>query len=67
MTTPASRMPMIAPAIKLIFSIYQHDPEAVQAILSRYRLAQDLAAAVEAEVGQPIELIMEIAFAACGH
>ncbi|MGD9949893.1 MAG: DVU_1551 family NTP transferase [Desulfobulbus sp.] len=48
-------------------ALYNHDPEAVQAILSRYRLAQNLAAAVEAEVGQPLELIMEMAFAACSH
>ncbi|MGE4560295.1 MAG: DVU_1551 family NTP transferase [Desulfobulbus sp.] len=48
-------------------ALYNHDPEAVQAILGRYRLAQNLAAAVEAEVGQPLELIMEMAFAACSH
>lgn len=48
-------------------ALYRHDPEAVQAILGRYRLAQNLAAAVEAEVGQPLELIMEMAFAACSH
>jgi hypothetical protein len=48
-------------------ALYHHDPEAVQAILGRYRLAQNLAAAVEAEVGQPLELIMEMAFAACSH
>ncbi len=48
-------------------ALYKHDPEAVQAILGRYRLAQNLAAAVEAEVGQPLELIIEIAFTACGH
>ena len=48
-------------------ALYKHDPEAVQAILGRYRLAQNLAAAVEAEVGQPLELIMEMAFAACSH
>lgn len=45
--------------------IFKDDPEAVQAILDRYRLAKDLAAAVEAEVGQPLEMIMEMAFAAC--
>ncbi len=45
--------------------IFKDDPEAVQAILDRYRLAKNLAAAVEAEVGQPLEMIMEMAFAAC--
>ncbi|MDD2467804.1 MAG: NTP transferase domain-containing protein [Desulfobulbus sp.] len=48
-------------------ALYNHDPEAVQAILGRYRLAQDLATAVESEVGQPLELIMEMAFVACSH
>lgn len=45
--------------------IFKDDPEAVQSILDRYRLARDLAAAVEDEVGQPLEMIMEMAFAAC--
>ena len=45
--------------------IFKDDPDAVQAILDRYRLAKDLAAAVEAEVGQPLEMIMEMAFATC--
>lgn len=48
-------------------ALYKHDPKAVQAILGRYRLAQNLAAAVEAEVGQPLELLMEMTSVACSH
>jgi CTP:molybdopterin cytidylyltransferase MocA len=48
-------------------ALYAHDPEAVQAILKRHRLAQHLAAAVEAEVAQPLELIIEMALAACSR
>jgi CTP:molybdopterin cytidylyltransferase MocA len=62
-----SRMIGVSQRFEEKLALYRHDPEAVQAILGRYRLAQDLAAAVEAEVGQPLELIMEMAFATCTH
>jgi rubredoxin len=48
-------------------ALYHHDPEAMRAIRSRQQLAQGLVAAVEAEVGQPLELIIEMAFAACSR
>jgi CTP:molybdopterin cytidylyltransferase MocA len=62
-----SRMIRVSERFEEKLALYNHDPEAVQAILGRYRLAQDLAAAVETEVGQPIELLMEMTFAACHH
>ena len=62
-----SRMVRVNERFEEKLTLFKDDPEAVEAILRRYRLAQDLAAAVEAEVGQPLELIMEMAFATCSH
>jgi len=62
-----SRMVRVNERFEEKLALYKHDPEAVEAILGRYRLAQNLAAAVEAEVGQPLELIMEMASASCSH
>jgi hypothetical protein len=46
-------------------TLYQNDPEAVRAIRGRHDQALRLAAAVEAEAGQSLEVITEMAFAGC--
>jgi putative nucleotidyltransferase with HDIG domain len=46
-------------------TLYQNDPEAVRAIRGRYDQALRVAAAVETEAGQPLEVITEMAVAGC--
>jgi len=47
-------------------ALYAADPEAVRAIRGRYELARQLAGAVEAEMGQPLTLLTEMAGCSCG-
>jgi len=62
-----SRIVDISTRFEEKLTIYQDDPAAVRAIRSRYDQALRVAAAVEAEAGQTLEVITEMAFAACSR
>jgi CTP:molybdopterin cytidylyltransferase MocA len=58
-----SRLVPIEERFEEKLSLYRNDPEAVQAIRSRYQVALQLAAAVEAAMGLPLTLLTEMAWA----
>jgi hypothetical protein len=60
-----SRIVGISERFEEKLTLYQNDPEAVRAIRGRYDQALRLAAAVEAEAGQSLEVITEMAVAGC--
>lgn len=62
-----SRIVDISTRFEEKLTLYQDDPAAVRAIRSRLDQALRVGAAVEAEAGQPLEVIAEMAFAACNQ
>jgi putative nucleotidyltransferase with HDIG domain len=62
-----SRIVDISTRFEEKLTLYQDDPAAVRAIRSRFDQALRVGAAVEAEAGQTLEVITEMAFAACSR
>jgi len=60
-----SRLVRIEERFEEKLAVYGDDPEAVRAILSRYLLALQLAAAVEVAMGQPLAMLTEMVGASC--
>lgn len=60
-----SRLVRIEERFEEKLTLYRDNPQAVRAIRSRYRVAQQLAAAVEAAMGLPLTMLTEMAGVSC--